>query len=190
MIYDYKPARDNEYCIIAIDPGSTQLGVAILHIDIDTGDVMDVYTQTIYLSGKFKSFRHDGVVHRMRYLRLQFGSLFEMCNPTLMVYEKGFMNVRRPGAFGPINSSTTIVMDTAVDINRDIQIMEFSPGEVKNAMGAKGNCNKEAMAEACLRNETINKFLNVERVSEHEIDAVAVGLCGRNYYKDRLYMLW
>lgn len=190
MIYDYIGKSDDEYSVMGIDPGSNNLGVSILHINIHTGEVSGIWTQTLCLSGKYRTFKHCGVTHRMRYLRRQIRSLLEMVDPTVLAYEKGFINRFRPGAFGPINASSTIILDEAVDYDCMIQTMEFAPGEVKNAMGAKGNCNKDEMMRKCVSNPILTKFLDPYRMSEHEIDAVAVGICAMNYYSNRLYMLW
>jgi Holliday junction resolvasome RuvABC endonuclease subunit len=104
-------------------------------------------------------------------------------NPKVFAHERAFANSRTPGAFEPLVSSITIMINSVLDYNPLTQISTFSPGQVKNAMGQKGNCKKEEMKLACKVDKRLNTFVDANLISEHEIDAVAIGLCCLDVYR-------
>lgn len=181
----------NSLKILAIDPSSNEIGVAVLFIDSATFEVKNIITH--YLGIKKHKSTNDNVeplVYRMDYFYDEIKGLIEYYKPHVMAYERGFMNPRTPGAFGPINTCTSLACRAAISFNRFMRITQFSPGQVKNAMGQKGNCGKDDMKAGCKAHPIVNKFVNPDLISEHEIDAIAVGLCATKYYSENRVLLF
>jgi Holliday junction resolvasome RuvABC endonuclease subunit len=164
--------------ILAIDPSSNFVGIAILTIDSATFNLIDI--ETLHLNLKIVTNLNDDYTDlftRMTRLKQHTRDLIESYDIRAIAYERGFADRSKPGAFEPLVTCTTTMAMEFIEQIPLIRIDVFSPGAVKNAMGEKGNCKKEQMKEACLRNETINKFVKPNEITEHEIDAIAVGLC-------------
>lgn len=181
----------NPITIFAIDPSSNEIGVAILTVCPETFDVLSITTH--YLGIKKHKSTNDNfepLVYRMDYYYEEITGLIQYYNPQVVVYERGFMNSSTPGAFGPINTCTSLTCRAAITHNRFIRITQFSPGQVKNAMGQKGNCGKDEMKMGCIAHPIVNKFVDPNNISEHEIDAIAVGLCAVKYYSVNKVLLF
>lgn len=175
--------------IIAIDPSTTALGMAMLEIDSTTMTIKDIETLCINprVSPRMETLKDMNGYMRNLYNQLK--TVIEYHQPLAVSYERPFMNRIRPTAYGPLMRSISVVIDSVLDFNHETLICEFSPAEVKVAMGAKGGCNKEVMLEACLRNDVINSFLDPYSITNDEIDAIAVGFCFINSYKNRKILL-
>ena len=175
---------ENSFNILCSDPSSNYVGIAILNINSNTMEINNIDTMLFNLNVvKHEVLNYDAVTHRIRLLEKLFARLVRAYNPIILAFERGFHNPRTPGSFAPLLMSTTTMVNTTLRFNPMVHIEAFSPGEVKNAMGQKGNCKKDVMKKACLESPIINKYVDANAITEHEIDACAVGLCALNHYK-------
>lgn len=177
--------QDYHFVMMASDPSSNFVGFAFLIVDSRTMKLDFVYTSLIDLKYlDVGNDTHPAVDSRIRALRKRIIPLLQTFKPKVFAYERAFNNVRTPGAFEPLVASTTVMKQACLDFNPTMNITAYSPGQVKNALGQKGNCKKEVMKEACRTDMRINQFVDVNLISEHEIDAIAVGLCCLDSYRD------
>ena len=176
--------------ILAIDPSSHFVGISILTIEVESMRIKNIETGLINLrSSSQVSEVHSKLISRMLTLERLIEPIVKENKPLILAYERGFADSKKPGAFEPLVMSVTTVVTVLKKILPSSVIVPFSPGAVKNAMGQKGNCKKDAMKAACLVDVRINEFVDAKAVSEHEIDATAVGLCAIDYFRNRLALL-
>jgi len=181
---------NDDFKILAIDPSSYFVGIALLTIDSGTYELKSIETGLLNIGVKKEvSSTHNPRFDRILLLEKLIAKILHENKPLVLTYERGFHNSKTPGAFEPLIMSTTTIINKALNIFPNITIIPFSPGKVKNAMGAKGNCNKDEMKEACRTNKRLLKFVDTTKISEHEIDAVAVGLAAFDFYADMKIIL-
>ena len=78
-----------------------------------------------------------------------------------MASESPFYNRLRPGAFGPLNEILFSIRQAVAEYDSWLQLDLVPPSNVKQALGAKGNCGKPEMIEALLSNKNItDKYPN------------------------------
>ena len=173
--------------ILAIDPSSNEVGIAKFKIHGGTKEIISIDTVTVYLKPKgwasipsTMSPLHE----RMMRFKSIFTAIMRDTRPITVVHESAFVDGGlRASAVIPLASANMLMSNIVYEFNKDILVHTYTPPRVKNALGAKGNCKKEVMLETFKRHPLVNKFLDYRVMTEHEIDAVAVGLCAIRHYK-------
>jgi len=189
----------NIFRILSIDSSTKNIGIAVFDVAINKNrfnkefEVVDLTTTNIRprkLADVRGYPRHfDDLALMADIVKSRFTELLELTEPNLVVYEKAFANPRRPGAYGPLNAMVTTITQSVLDFDREIPVLYASPSQVKNALGQKGNCKKEVMFEAAIRHPVVLKFIDPTKITEDEIDAIAVGFYGLGHFKEH-WMLY
>ena len=167
---------NNSFNIVGVDPGSNYVGVSVLNINSSTFQINSIASETINLS-KIKSRTEPNydITYKMDNLLQYLISLFNTIIPSVVSIENPFMFSKRPGAVIPLAKSLAIIEQAAITYNDGVLIYRISPSEVKNAIGAKGNADKDTMLTTLEHHSILRHYIDIERMSEHEIDAVAMG---------------
>jgi len=166
----------NNFNIIGVDPGSNFVGVSVLEVNVETFQIHKISSETINLS-KIKSRTEPNydITYKMDNLLHYLTELFRANNPSVVSIENPFMFSKRPGAVIPLAKSLAIIEQAAITYDDSVLIYRISPSEVKNAIGAKGNADKDTMLSTLEHHPILGYYIDIERMSEHEIDAVAMG---------------
>jgi len=167
---------------IAIDPSSTNLGIALIRTDARLR-IKDIKYDTIVVNNKDPFMNTPKLYIRMGKIRETLNEVFNNDEIVNLSYESPFFNALRPGAIAPLAASIATTVASYQTFHPFGSISEFAPTVVKNAMGCSGRADKDAMREAFKKNKKVNAFY-CEFMTEHEIDAIAVGLCALNKYKN------
>lgn len=178
------------YNIISIDPG-TNMGVAIYTLDSDSGLVVGISTHVYSLNN------HICTTHKLNNLLLKTQaieractSLYNLYKPVAMVVEAAFLNSKFPKAVMQLSHFIATIDNTMFRLNPLIKFFRYPPTYVKMGIGAGGNADKVAMRKQVSSIPEITNFLDVSKVSEHEVDALAIGYVGIMNIRDRPHVLY
>jgi Holliday junction resolvasome RuvABC endonuclease subunit len=169
--------------IFSIDPGTTMLGVAVITIDINTCQIIQSNAMT--LNGDRLSrelyWLKDNMGDRFSRIYAIENQLVDLLNyyqPLIVASESPFINQRFPAA-GIALTEVICAIRSALyrhDIWKTLKIV--SPSEVKNAAGAKGNCDKQTMLAKIISLADALRYngaVPIQSLDEHSIDALSVG---------------
>jgi len=166
----------NTFNIIAIDPGNN-VGVTIYTLNDTTYDIVNIVTTTVTLSNRVAVDNKTSsiMLERIHYLNEYFYKLLEEYEPLVVVSEAAFLNSRFPKAVMQLSQYIASVELAIRKFDKHIKLLRYPPKLIKKNIGATGNADKEAMLKCVKTIKNITKFIDVETVSEHEIDSLAIG---------------
>jgi hypothetical protein len=176
MITNYS---DNYCCIIGIDPGN-QMGVTLLWFHPISMEIIRIEPMTLNQDKLTVDDNHIQY-HGIRFaknmaLRDALVNLFRIYWPVAVVSESPFFNRLSPGSYGPLLEMVFSIRLAVSLYDSWMGLDVIPPSNVKQALGAKGNCGKPEMITALINNINITSKLirPVNELNEHEIDSVAV----------------
>jgi Holliday junction resolvasome RuvABC endonuclease subunit len=168
--------------IVGIDPGTEALGFSEIDFDIRTFKLLRWEPKTYFGSKLLKSSEWLGKVHGDRYRRLNalqrhLTKLFDQIEPYVIASEAPYINMKRPQAFGALTEAVYEIRHAVRLHSAWKELYVIDPSSVKNAVGAKGNADKDTV-KACIINTLELASVCTRPISEldeHEIDSGAVG---------------
>jgi len=162
--------------IIGIDPSTTHIGVSILTIDEYSLKIVNIVTEHIFIKEYAIPNEHNNaLIYKMRVLQDRIEEILRKYRPMAVAIEQPFINMRfRPTAVIPLARALQVLENNLYMYNPYMLIARPSPGEVKNALGAKGGTGKEPVLEAILSSKEITKYISPNDITDHEIDATGV----------------
>lgn len=178
--------------IVAIDPGTRMLGVAILSLDVATMKI--VATEAMTFNSE-KMLTLDEVVEetyseRMAKILAQKKNLikiFNYYNPAYICCESPFFNRLQPSAYGPLMEILTAIQMAGIEFNPLVKFTLYPPSVVKKSLGGSHIADKTSIRDQLLlRNDLCFKgTYSLDKLDEHSLDAIAVGLCHYEILKKR-----
>lgn len=160
--------------ILSIDPGTIHLGITIFKLDKDL-NIENLKTIELLLKEDNKNITMPNLSYRVHKFSKEFRELLKEYHPNTVAFETPFINFRRPASVIPLAMIMGLITTIALDYDPYIYIHKISPSEVKNAIGAKGNSDKDGVLKAIKKNKEISKHINLDNISDHEVDSIAVG---------------
>lgn len=179
MLY-LPPHEQTDLCIIGIDPGSETLGVCELRFTPQNYQVTAIKPFTFHASKlefNLQFFEvHGNRLQRIFALQQALTHLFTQLRPSVIGSESPFMSIRRPQAYGALVEVVSAIQQAVVNYNPYQSLHMVEPPRVKNAVGAKGNADKDAVRSAMSQNVEIMSTLQtpLSSLDEHSVDATAV----------------
>lgn len=176
--------NDRVLNLMAIDPGSSNLGVAIYSINISDLNIIKVESFTINaIKSKYYSKAYSKTYgdKQARFLAMknELYSFIEQYNPSLVICESPFFSSFTASAYGILVELLYIISEILFYYNNNIPFYKVDPPTAKKAVGAKGNAKKEDMfVKVNEMKEKIKLINNIEDLDEHAIDAIAIGYYG------------
>ncbi len=161
--------------ILAVDPGSTTIGVSIFTLDVITFNIVNIETTLIDTRiGFLEDDVNRDLLNRLLKLRKRISDIsIEYC-PSILAMEDSFMNRFRPAAVTPLSQSIFAVEVGVLDIFPDIKIFKFPPKRIKKFVST-GTATKDDMLTSVCSLSCISDLIDPNLVSEHEVDSLAVG---------------
>lgn len=163
--------------IIGIDPGSSNLGLGIITLDMDTLTIMRTEAYTI--KGD-KSDHYDWVnqyhpdrVKRIKAIESELYQALIYYKPIMVASESPFFG-RFAQAFMVLVEVMDAIKDALWHYNNKMCLQLIDPPSVKNALGAKGAAKKEGVAMALSLLTHLNLCRPVAVLDEHSVDAIGV----------------
>lgn len=179
------PTNPELYRLLAIDPGTTKLGVCILHYDCVSSQVSLHTAFTIDADKAARTYQTVRLVHGNRFTRLLAlrDALFRiMINFEVhgIASECPYMG-RFPQAFAALTECLTSIRSATHRYDTLLALHEIDPSTVKMNVNVNGKSgDKQLMTDAVnsliMSGRILNTGLvNINALDEHAIDAIAVG---------------
>lgn len=174
-----------QYRLLAIDPGTSKLGICILTYDCLSGQVGLHMASTIDADKAARTYRTARNAHGNRFARLLAlrDALFKlMINFDVhgIASECPYMG-RFPQAYAALTECLTSIRGAVYCYDPTLLLHEIDPSTVKmnvNVNGKSGDKNlmTEAVKSLIMSGRILNTGLvNIDHLDEHAIDAIAVG---------------
>jgi crossover junction endodeoxyribonuclease RuvC len=148
--------------ILGVDPGSTVLGYSVIRISGNTIELMSM--------GVVQLQKYDGHFKRLAVIHEKIGSLIKHYSPDVMAIEAPFFgkNVQSMLKLGRAQGSAI-----AAALGQQIEVFEYAPRSIKQAITGNGNASKEQVAgmlQHLVPHEADPSFLDAT-------DALATAVC-------------
>lgn len=175
---------DETFKVVSIDPGTDNLGFAVMDVTYDNYIIKKTVAKTITASKHVNEESWISQVHGYRMARIQkLKSIliqnFNSIEPAFIVCESPFFNPRMPGAFQPLAEILFAIKEAVLKHNSWLPLYLIDPSTIKKSVNAPGNADKVVMKKSVSSLTDINYDgeIKIEDLDEHSIDAIAVGYC-------------
>jgi Holliday junction resolvasome RuvABC endonuclease subunit len=172
---------------IAIDPGTTNVGISIWGIDSDTLGIQSIQAFTFNAAKMTVRDIETEELHGLRFskllvIRRELLRLFKYVSPLSIACESPFYFFKRPGAFAPLVETLFTIKLALFEYDYNVPFITYDPSSIKNSIKASGAASKETMKNTMMdmTDLPISKE-TLSNLDEHSIDAIAVGYC--HYYR-------
>lgn len=179
----------NTFNILSIDPGNN-IGLSILTIDINTLEILDIISITYVLSDYIDDESIFKLTDKCLMLNNILLSNLNYFNPLVVVYEEAFMNSRFPKSIIQLSQYINTINLTVKNFNSWIKIFSYPPKYIKKFIGAGGSAEKDDMKKALLQIPEIFTKINLNTLTEHSIDSIAIGYIVLKEIRQQQYLLW
>lgn len=170
---------EDSVSILSIDPGTTNLGYAIIKINITTTEIIEAFAWTVDAT-RLVFYREDIIpTHSEKFARIishkqNLKNVLDFYKPLIVVSETPFFNMKRASAAGPLYELLTTVEQTIYEWDKYKPLYKIDPKTVKKTVGASHNAKKPEMRE-CVSKVKELSCACLDLLDEHSIDALAVG---------------
>lgn len=183
----YLPQSFSSYKLLGIDPGLNFTGVAELTICYHTGKILSIeaYTLANDRLSDYTGLDHDTISERtvkLYKLKLALRYILQRVNPSRIACEAPFYNRLRPMAFGTLLEVVNVLYSAVLEYNSNIPFTTIAPMSVKKFVSAKMVKNDTEKGKLAVKDaiksipEIMDVLLtNIDLLSEHAIDAIAIG---------------
>jgi len=155
--------------IIGIDPGNN-VGITIMTIDEYTFDIVNIETKTLILS----NLAGESLIDRCILLNKIMLNIMYEYQPYMISMESSFLNMRFPKAVLQLSQYINSVLLAINEWNKYCVVRNYPPKLVKRYIGAGGNADKNQMLLTISKIDEITKHIDVNNITEHEIDSLAI----------------
>lgn len=174
---------DTLVSVVGIDPGSETMGVGIITYDAFTHVIASCEAYT-FTGSKLPGSEWLGSIAPPRVQRIaahetNLVRIFRRVRPLAVASEAPFINKRFPQA-GLVLTEVISAIRQAVKTYDPWRVLYMiEPSRAKNAVGASGGADKDAVKAALLQlPELVNTALTpLAELDEHSVDALAVAYC-------------
>lgn len=171
--------------LLAIDPGTNQMGMSIFELDMRAFKVLKIQSWTIYPekmpnhTGLIEDLHTNPFIKRMK-IKDMVGEVLAKEGIHHVAYEAPFMNRLQPSAYGPLVALMTVVHMAVIEYGQGVAFTIFPPLTVKKAIGVAGKKGKEVVMEAIRNIPVLMDGLyrgdcQLDDLDNNAVDSVAVG---------------
>lgn len=178
VIDDGKPFK-----LLAIDPGSSNLGFAILEYDFIKESISTSIVETINLKTNDLNYKHlldyhDDKVVRLRMLQDHLDVLLNEHRPHAVIAESNYMGKFANG-FAALVECVLIIRNSVYNYDPFLKLNMIDPTTVKTNIGMKRirGTTKDDVKEHLIKSKKVKwNGVDPNTLDEHSIDAVAIGV--------------
>lgn len=188
------PADTSPYAsILAIDPGTETLGIACIEFDCVSGEIHGSEAKTFKGSkmakGSWVADVHGDRFSRINAHRQNLARILNAVQPAFIASESPFFSRAHPQAYGALTEIVYALQLTIFDYDPLLGVEFIDPPSVKNAVGAKGNADKDAVRAQVLDIQELRYAgrIAIDQLDEHSIDALAVAYAMMQRVRTRYY---
>lgn len=151
--------------IIGIDPGYERIGIAVL--EKNKGDRKEI----LLYSNCFKTSAKLPLPERIFLLGTEVQSVIKKYKPEKLAIEKLYFETNTSSAMGVSEARGAIIF---VGRNAGLEILEYTPLQIKNAVTGYGKATKTQV------HAMVSKLIELPKTvkQDDEVDAIAVGITG------------
>lgn len=177
---------------VSIDPGTTNIGLAVSTIDPICAKMHVFFVNNLDMTRGHKlsrtqfseSAEKDGAMLRTALLQEEISSQVKFWNPAYFAIESSFLDhMRNVKTYGQLYAAYTAIRAAAVRACPSVILSGIPPQTVKKWIGSlKKGTGKEHVLDALKAviadpnsGLTIADDINLDHLSEHVIDAIAIG---------------
>lgn len=170
--------------VIGIDPGTTNLGCGIISFDFTTNKITSAEAYTFrgdrLITNQWITDVHSDRTNRIAMLEEKLFDVLMKVNPICVTCESAFINIKRPAAYGALVEIISAIRRAVMRFDVWRRLYMVPPSLVKNAIGAKGGADKDAIKLALLKITDVSSvcLTPIEYMDEHSVDALAVAYAG------------
>lgn len=165
---------ENTFTILAIDPGNN-LGIAVYSVSTIDFSIINIETRYVVLDNLVDKEAGDKLGMKLFILSNIIKDLSYTYNPNILVLERSFLNMKFPQAVIQLSQYIAIIETTFRYLNPFIKVFKYAPKYIKSMTTKNGDANKDDMKAVVNTIPEIANCINVISLSEHEVDAVAIG---------------
>lgn len=182
MLYPTGPS-ENIIRVIAIDPGTDTLGVAIIDVDFETYEQTLVFGHTFKASKDIKGYDDMCVMRGPKDARLlshsrRLKELLVCTEPTIICAESPFLQRGKVNAYEALVECYAMLRATVWDYTPSMKLHRIDPITAKNYCGVSHIKTDKTHVEAAIRSLYAGRLgpgVDLNALDEHTFDAVAVG---------------
>ena len=160
--------------ILSIDPGTNYTGVTFWDIDDHDFSIKHIDSFTIDLTVINYTNESYKIIQRINLLIRTLERYIDYYKPYYLVIEAGFINILRPAAYGPIANTIYAIENLFISKTYTYNIIEYPPKYVKQYI-SKGTADKNDIRLAVSKISDITTKINIDMLSEHAVDSLAIG---------------
>lgn len=172
------PEEESIY-LIGIDPGSNEVGIAIMKIDLQNKKILQSSACSINLAKLIKptcwlARVYDHKTAKILHIKKILHELLEAYNPIFIACETPYFNPSRPIAYGVLVEVLTTIKHSVIDYDINKKLEFITPSEVKVAVNASYKGDKIEMKDKVANLSDLNFVDKISSLDDHAIDALAV----------------
>lgn len=180
---------ENTYTIVGIDPGNN-LGISILYIDCYSNAIRHINSMTYVLDSYVKEETYNVLLERLMKLKEIISTIISEVQPVMVCLEASFMNSRFPKSVIQLSQYVGTIEVTTRDIYPWSKILKLPPKYIKARCGAGGTADKDDMRKTLSTIPCIANNINLNYLSEHSIDSLAMAYVAYLEILNNPYLLW
>lgn len=175
---------EDRYRIIAIDPSTSQIGIAVIEVDLSNGAINIPFSYTFRRRDLIRGHKWMADVYGEREAAVYcYGNvlrnLLVVWEPSAVAIEAPYLD-KFPQAFKALTEICTTFRNAVIDWDPTVPVEFTDPATVKKSIGVSGKSDdKGLMREGIIKSELPIHYSNnisISTMTEHEVDAVAVGI--------------
>ena len=170
--------------LAGIDPGTTNLGFAVLGYDARTKEIlfteaMSFNSEKMSLSDDYVAQTHTERTVRIQAQRLNLIRVFKYYKPSSISCESPFYNRLRPSAYGPLVEVLSAINTATIEFDPYVQFTLYPPSIIKKNLGGSAYADKVSVkAQILLIHGLMYRgHIPIDCLDEHAIDALATVYC-------------
>lgn len=170
--------------IIGVDPGKNT-GVSIYTVSVPDLKIVSIFTYKIVLSnGDVTDNSEVNLIKRLNTLYSNISNLMQNVKPYVVAMEAAFMNKRFATAVIHLSQYISAIQLAVRHNNPWVPIVKYPPKSVKFLFGAGGSADKDDMSGQIKKIHEIANMIDIDSLSEHEIDSLAIGYIAINKLRE------
>ena len=185
---------EDRFNIMGIDPGSRTIGVCIFEVvprldkDILEFDIDKILTFNLAIDLESNKGIHDVLLDRTNRIAKIIQSLYALYEPSMVGIETSFINLSRMSAVIPLSRAIQSIETAIYTYDSYAKVLNMTPGVIKKMFGSK-QVGKEAVLDALKDKPDLVKKVEISRMSDHEVDGIAIAYGLLEYIKTNRGML-
>lgn len=169
--------------ILSIDPGSTTCGLAITEYDEVTGECFVVDAHTIHLDKLVKHYYPNELVFygekftKIIALKDSMLRILEAWKPDHVVSEGPYMG-SFVTTFASLTTCVVAIRFALREYSTYMDVTVIDPATVKKSLMVSGKSGDKELIRKAIKGRALHFIdVDIDKIDEHSVDAIAVGQC-------------